>query len=59
MMGEKEQGQERRRARYSSTCWLAIPCGTWEAEEGRSLWEAENAITRWRWLPLATTHEFG
>ena len=23
------------------------------------LWEAANAITRWRWLPLATTHDYG
>ena len=24
-----------------------------------TLWEAANAITRWRWLPLATTHDYG
>ena len=23
------------------------------------LWEAANAITRWRWLPLATAHDYG
>jgi hypothetical protein len=25
----------------------------------KGLWEATNAITRWHWLPLATTHDYG
>jgi hypothetical protein len=24
-----------------------------------AVWEAANAITRWRWLPLATAHDYG
>jgi hypothetical protein len=30
-----------------------------QKEIGGYMWEAVNAITRWRWLPLATTHDYG